>query len=188
MPSPRRLTATVLALTISIGLGACADSSDQSSDESSSSTSTTTTTAPPTSPGCPTSIVPSVKRYCYRNGAAHAEVSGAVTQTVDAPIGTKANALFPAPMDMILPFAGTDGTSMLVTGNTRTGTYASNLPWAVRIVTAPDQAWNAGEGECDITVITATRERIEGSFTCEGVPNPAGTATIDATGTFLATA
>jgi hypothetical protein len=192
MLTPRGLTTTALATALCLGLAACGDdSSGESSERTSTSTSTsptTTTLGPPTSPGCPTSIVASVKRYCYRNGTAHAEVSGAVTQTVDVPIeGTKANALFPAPMDMILPYAGTDGTSILVVGNTYPGTFPSNLPWGVRIETSPDQSWNAGEGECDITVKTATEQRIEGSFVCEEVPNPAGTATVDATGTFVAT-
>jgi hypothetical protein len=187
----RGLRATALAVALGLGLAACGDdSSGESGGRGTTSTSaapaTTPTTAAPTSPGCPTSIVPSVRRYCYRNGTAHAEVSGAVTRTVDAPIeGTKANALFPAPMDMILPYAGTDGTSILVVGNTYPGTFPSNLPWGVRIQTGPGQAWNAGEGECEITVKTATEQEIEGSFTCQGVPGETG-GTVDATGTFLA--
>jgi hypothetical protein len=192
MPSTRRLTMTALAVTIAIGLVACGgSSSDQSAGSTSTSAATTTTTTTlqaPTSPGCRTSIVPSVRRYCYRNGTAHADVTGAVTATVDTPIDpTKANALFPAPMDMLLGYAAGNGTSMLVLGNTITGTFPSTLPWAIRIVTAPGQAWNAGEGECDITVTTASPQKIDGSFTCKKVPNPAGTATVDATGTFLAT-
>jgi hypothetical protein len=196
MRSTRRLILAVLIVTIAIGLVACGgSSSDESSRTTSTSAETTPTTTPttttlqaPTSPGCRTSIVPSVKRYCYTHGTAHADVTGAVTATVDTPIDpTKANALFPAPMDMLLAYAAGNGTSMLVLGNTITGTFPSTLPWAIRIVTAPDQPWNAGEGECDITVTTASPQKIEGSFTCKKVPNPAGTATVNATGTFLAT-
>jgi hypothetical protein len=194
MPAARELTMTaVLATALCLGLVACGDDSSGEADgRRTTSTSAAPTTTPtagrPTSPGCPVPIVPSVRRYCYRNGTAHAEVSGAVTATVDAPINaTTANALFPAPMDMILPYTGANGTAVLVIGNTYPGTFPSNLPWAVRIETAPGQSWNAGEGECDITVETATEEKIEGSFSCRKVPGTPGPGTVDATGTFVAT-
>lgn len=192
MRTARRVTTAVLAASLGLGLlAACGDNSSNKTAGTTSRTAATTTTganAPQSTPGCQTPVVPTVQAICYSHGMAHAVVSGAVVQTIDAPINPKnAIAHFPSPDEMIIGFGAANGAYVLVVGNTITGTYPSRLPWAIRIVTAPNLAWNAGKGECKIIVTTATQQKIEGSFTCKKVPEPKGNATIDATGTFLAT-
>jgi hypothetical protein len=84
---------------------------------------------------------------------------------------------------------GTNATTLGLGGGTAIGTQPTSPTLVLSLVAQTDAgvfSWTSIEGECDVTIATATATRFAGSLTCDGLASGDDTV-VDVSATFQAT-
>lgn len=130
----------------------------------------------------------------FARGEATVSITGSYTATYTAPfvngrtVGTGAF--------VSLQYGDVQAGSLAYQGPATPGTYATlrtgdevtTLSLTVVLMSGdkPSDSFASTNGECSITVLELSEARGDATFTCTGLANMDGTATIDATGSFYA--
>jgi hypothetical protein len=139
---------------------------------------------PTSSPGAATGTV--------SKGSASLQVSGGVKAHVT--FSTLSGVAFysPPPGDMGLGFASTKDAAdaLSITGQSFLGTQPTSATLGMQIavvVKGATTVFSSGNGECSVTIDTATATQLHGRFTCSNLRSTDGGTTANANGTFQAT-
>lgn len=141
----------------------------------------------PTAPG----PIPTA-RVDFTAGQATVEITGDLTETFDATLGTSSESYFEPERDVLdLAFENDEGRRLLLTAFIGEG--ATQLALAAIDVTAGDDGGDnfadAGGGiSCVVTLTTLTPARAEGTFECPEMVGVNQGRTISVTGSFTAAA
>ena len=192
--SARKVGWVGLRVMVAVTLGSCGSSSKSAK----SSTTTTVaaspgttargtgqTTTPSTSArACPAPTGNFTATACYESGTAHVEESGGLTDTLDLPLNAvNAIAYFPNGV-LSLSYIKPPQDTLVISTDAKAG---QALTTTVRIVRGTTYYDSSGT-QCKINVTKVDKTGAAGTFTCTGLQAVAGQQTINAKGSFSATA
>lgn len=171
----RSTAAALMALAL---LSGCADDEPDPAD-SPEPAPTLTSEAPPTEP------------VAFTEGDAEVSVTGDIEETFTATIDETDSRYEPEDAEHELLWTNADGrvlrlTTTIVDGAVEDAFVAIGAPG----ISIDDENYfpDAFHTQCEVTVSTATTTEIEGEFTCDDLESSDGEKTVDATGTFSASA